>query len=143
MTRLELHQAYLRNISKGTTEQRRSRKWRRQHRKLHFMLEPFSRRRMGHYRNDHYIEINGVAHEATNLLQWCLGLDKTRRVAEDTLGQAWISTVWLGLEHFGGMLYETMVFWDGNAEEQWRYRTREEALAGHQEALAYVRGKMN
>jgi hypothetical protein len=52
-----------------------------------------------------------------------------------------ISTVFLGIDHASGMgggpvLYETMIFGGPNDQAQWRYRTRDEALAGHRHAVA-------
>lgn len=67
-----------------------------------------------------------------------------KRVAEDHVtDEVWVSTVWLGLNHNWGdgppMIFETMVFggpWD---EDQWRYSTEEEALAGHRLIVAGLR----
>ncbi len=75
-----------------------------------------------------------------------------KRVAEDTVGPYWVSTVWLGINHrFVGdgppIIFETMVFLvqdDGErlgSDEfgQWRYCTEEQALQGHQEVVTLVR----
>lgn len=69
---------------------------------------------------------------------------KSRRVAETTIGDARISTVFLGLDHnWGGgppLLFETMIFGgehDGYCE---RYSTWDEAERGHAAALALVGG---
>lgn len=67
-----------------------------------------------------------------------------RHLGDDTIAGVRVSTVFLAFDHqFGNgppLLYETMVFGapDGD-ERQCRYATREEALAGHAEALAEVR----
>lgn len=48
-----------------------------------------------------------------------------------------VSTVFLGLDHsWNGPpeIYETMIFGGPHNEDQWRYSTREEAIAGHQSA---------
>jgi hypothetical protein len=59
----------------------------------------------------------------------------SRRVAKDTIGEAEVSTVFLGLDHnwLGGrpLLFETMIFGGPYNERQWRYSTWEEAEAGH------------
>lgn len=70
------------------------------------------------------------------------------RVAETTIGDKWISTVWLGRNHrFADgppLIFETMVFQlgeDGKVSS-WceldadRYSTEEEALAGHNAIVA-------
>ena len=66
------------------------------------------------------------------------------RVAETTLSDYWISTVWLGLDHsFGNspkQIFETMVFPYNSSSDKvtdWgeldmdRYSTEDEAIAGH------------
>lgn len=63
-----------------------------------------------------------------------------KRVAEDTVGQVWLSTVWLGLDHQYGdgppLIFESMTFSDLDGDDIWhnacwRYSTEAEALAGH------------
>lgn len=54
-----------------------------------------------------------------------------------------VSTVFLVIDHnyeFIGppLLWETMIFRDGDGQEQWRSATREEALAIHAEACCLV-----
>ena len=62
--------------------------------------------------------------------------EAARRVDVTTIGDARVSTVWLGLDHSFGygppVIFETMIF--GGEHDQWqnRYCTEEEALAGHQ-----------
>jgi len=54
-----------------------------------------------------------------------------------------ISTVFLGIDHSFGrgapVLFETMTFAPGDAEGQWRYRTWQEAEAGHAAVVASLR----
>ena len=56
-----------------------------------------------------------------------------------------VSTVFLGIDYSfgepgGPVLFETMIFWRGHELDEWRerYRTRDEALAGHAAAVALV-----
>ena len=81
------------------------------------------------------------------LLEWGSMFEDrtTKRVAETTLPDGtWISTVWFGLDHrFGDgppLIFETMVFpsKDGLLYEldTYRYSTEEEAIKGHEEAVA-------
>jgi hypothetical protein len=78
------------------------------------------------------------------------------RVAQDTIGPYWISTVWLGLDHGfmrGGppIIFETMVFANdevrGDAPllefDMDRYATEEEAKAGHDAMCLLVRATLN
>lgn len=87
-----------------------------------------------------------------------------RRVAEDLVGDIWVSTVWLGLDHNwmpGGrpIIFETMVFDQGTTETinlgggdreyhpsldefSRRYCTEDEAMAGHKEVVAEVAAMM-
>lgn len=72
-----------------------------------------------------------------------------KRVAQDVIGQLWVSTVWLGLDH--GMpwgqreIFETMVFGRDGHHVDWhefdchRYSTEAEALAGHEAICAALR----
>jgi hypothetical protein len=70
-------------------------------------------------------------------LEWTVWFESADRVvAQDETNQgAHVSTIFLGLDHnFGGgtpILFETMVWFDGNDVEQHRYSTWEEAEAGH------------
>jgi hypothetical protein len=62
-----------------------------------------------------------------------------RRVDQTEIGNCHVSTVFLGLDHnwdIGGppLLFETMVFHDGDGEESWRYSTWDEAVEGHEKA---------
>jgi hypothetical protein len=65
-----------------------------------------------------------------------------RHVALDTVGDVRVSTVFLGLDHRFGpgspVLFETMVFGGPLDQEQNRYATWDEALAGHHALLKRV-----
>lgn len=67
-------------------------------------------------------------------------------VKQETIGDYWISTVWIGLDHnFMGTephIFETMVFRESTGESDLdcrRYSTEWEALQGHEEMAAEVR----
>lgn len=69
---------------------------------------------------------------------------RVKRVAADTIGDLWVSTVWMGLDHSWGsgppLIFETMVFGDGPwGDWQDRYASEAEALAGHQRIVAAIR----
>lgn len=69
------------------------------------------------------------------------------RIAEDTIGNYWISTVWVGLVMNltwtnAPIIFETMVFEgdaDGHDLDMLRYATEEEARQGHAEMVTLVR----
>ena len=91
----------------------------------------------------HYYDKHGVP---IPMGDWCalFGDLDYRRVASDEIGESRISTIWLGIDHnfgFDGepILFETMVFGGALDGEQWRYRTLDEALAGHNEIVEMVR----
>jgi hypothetical protein len=67
-----------------------------------------------------------------------------RRVAEDSIGDAHVSTVLLMLDHDfmndRPVIFETMIFGGKFDGWQWRYCTREEAVEGHREAVELVSG---
>lgn len=66
-----------------------------------------------------------------------------RHVGKDNVGEVFISTVFLGVDHayYGGppILFETMVFRGHLDERQWRYATWDEAVAGHARIVQAVR----
>jgi hypothetical protein len=70
--------------------------------------------------------------------------DTYKRVAETTIGEAWISTVWIGINsRWSGdgppIIFETMIFGGPHDGYQYRYSTQDEALAGHARAETLVR----
>lgn len=81
-----------------------------------------------------------------DVLEWgaWFGDNDNRRLKRDEVGNVLVSTVFLGLDHSHGMdgppvLWETMIFGSpAHNDYQERYCTREEALAGHAEALKLV-----
>ena len=79
-----------------------------------------------------------ITEEDKELAYKCLR-DKRKIVGQDHVGNTWVSTVFLGLNHQYGdhgppLLFETMVFRNDSGEEMWRYSTYEEALKGHKQA---------
>ena len=78
--------------------------------------------------------------------QWAVGFgDRTlKTVAKDQIGDAKVSTVWLGLDHelgFDGppLIFETMIFGGEHDKFQERYSTEEQARARHLEIVAALR----
>ena len=72
------------------------------------------------------------------------------RVAEDTIGNLWISTVWLGINHefrenLPPIIFETMIFKAEGKDRtktevyQMRYSDEQEAFAGHLIAVQYAK----
>jgi hypothetical protein len=66
-----------------------------------------------------------------------------KRVAYTVIGEMYVSTVWLGLNHSfvdgPPEIFETMVFGGELDQEQWRYSTIEQARAGHEDVVTIVR----
>lgn len=83
------------------------------------------------------LDRNGQPKESEDPLVWAQQFTTDmRKLKHDHVGKILVSTAFLGLDHnFGGggppVLFETMVFGGPLDEEQHRYCTREEALAGH------------
>src|SRR5271157_1791088 len=79
-----------------------------------------------------------------DIKEWVAAFQKiNRRVAEVFVRKSRISTVFLGLDNNyrgggGPVLWETMIFGGKFDGEQWRYRTRHEALEGHVAAVRKV-----
>ena len=62
------------------------------------------------------------------------------RVAKDDVGDVFISTMFLGIDHrFDDagppLLFETMIFGGPDDEETWHYSTWDDAVAGHAVAV--------
>ncbi len=94
--------------------------------------------------DDYYILIDKKA-VPTDMATWAKELERvdSRKVADDTIGDAWVSNVFLGLDHQFGegppLLFETLVF-DGELDgEMDRYATWEEAEKGHAEMVKRVK----
>lgn len=72
--------------------------------------------------------------------------EKDRVVKQETIGDAWISTVFLGLDHSWEegppVLFETMIFGGEHDMYQDRYCTWEEAEEGHKKAVNLVTTKL-
>jgi hypothetical protein len=87
---------------------------------------------------NHYIlDADGQPQLEPDLLRWAAWSEGApRRVARSTVGEAKVSTVFLGVDHaFGSgppILFQTVIFNGPHDEAQWRYHTRAEAEAGHQ-----------
>jgi hypothetical protein len=71
------------------------------------------------------------------------GPNSYTRIGEDTVGEATISTVWLGMDHgwpgpepYRPVIFETMIFGGPHDHCMMRYHTEEEAIKGHAEAVA-------
>ena len=82
-----------------------------------------------------------------DVMTWAVGFEgEDKRVAETTVGEYWVSTVFIGLDFGIGegppLIFETMIFQaegEGSAYSfQARYSTEGEAEAGHALVVAQV-----
>ena len=68
--------------------------------------------------------------------------NNSRTVAREDIGDATVSTVFLGLDHsFNGVtpvLWETMIFGGKHDQYQERYKSHYDAIIGHQRAINLV-----
>ncbi len=78
------------------------------------------------------------------LMEWARAVESDGKVvAQDTIDDQRVSTVWLGLDHRSDdgppLIFETMIF--GGPHDQYcdRYSTEEMALAGHNRTVAALR----
>lgn len=86
---------------------------------------------------------NGEPERVDDALAWAEWYETADcHVGYTMLGDVRISTVFLGIDHQFGegppILWETMVFGGALDQEQVRYATRAEALAGHQDMVMRV-----
>jgi hypothetical protein len=83
------------------------------------------------------------------MLEW-VAMAKTRARADDSWRQrrtevddAEVSTVWLGVDHRRGdgppLFWETIIFGGEHSGDQWRYSSKEAALAHHDQIVAALR----
>jgi hypothetical protein len=108
--------------------------------------------------SDYYILRGHVPVLCTDLLTWARWLENTNRiVSQDRIGDVFISTVFLGVDHnfYGGdpLLFETMVFDEGDKVELFngiktpdsideytqRYSTWDQAEEGHKQIMQLIR----
>lgn len=97
--------------------------------------------------NDKYVlDKYGKVKPEQDLLTWARWFETANRhLAKDRISaKVWVSTVFLGLDHSFGegeepVLWETMIFGGRHDQATWRYRSQEEALKGHQRAVALAR----
>jgi hypothetical protein len=92
---------------------------------------------------DYYIldRHNAVRCDAMTWASWFETHQKDRRVAATEITpDVHVSTVFLGLDHALGIgppqIFETMIFGGVHNGDQWRYSTWDEAIAGHEAAVA-------
>lgn len=91
-----------------------------------------------------YWKLNGhTVVPATDVMDWASSFENGKRhVAQTVLGDVWVSTVFLGIDHSHGFgppqFFESMVFGGPFDQEQLRYTTWDEAERGHEKLLAMV-----
>jgi hypothetical protein len=84
-----------------------------------------------------------VASNVREYSAWEEANPERKAVKQDTIGEVFISTVFLGLDHSWRddrrpLLWETMVFGGDHDQYQQRYYSYEDAIEGHQTALDLV-----
>jgi hypothetical protein len=79
--------------------------------------------------------------QTDDLEEWAQAFEGAERCVARTEAAPGIivSTVFLGIDHSFGhgvpLVFETMIFRNGQGDEMWRYSTWEEAEAGHEAAV--------
>ena len=83
-----------------------------------------------------------VAKPVLEAAQWLEDNDHRRIVKQENIGDIFISTVFLGLDHAWNsdvpVLWETMIFGGIHDQYQDRYTSYEDALKGHELALTLI-----
>lgn len=78
--------------------------------------------------------------------EWLANSDGDRRVAETTIYDMYVSTVFLGIDHAfmrgPARLFETMIFGGAHDEGSWRCSTWAEAEAQHEMACNIARARV-
>jgi hypothetical protein len=98
--------------------------------------------------NERYYILDGHKVVAVGLLEWGTWLEthrKERIVAKTMIGDAEVSTVFLGLDHRFGegppLIFESLIFGGVHDGEMEHYSTWEEAEAGHAKLVAMLSDK--
>lgn len=94
----------------------------------------------------HYVLRGKEVVRAISMEQWAREFenDPNRILSQTSIGCYKISTVFLGLDHNFDkkgppLVFETMIFGEGQwDQQQYRYSTYEEAMAGHQAACELI-----
>ena len=96
--------------------------------------------------NDYFILDDDHNLIAADLMTWSHWFEnaENRVVAKTQVGNCVVSTVCLGIDHNfmrdgRPLLFETMVFVDGNDEDCWRSSTWAEAVAQHERVVDEMR----
>jgi hypothetical protein len=98
--------------------------------------------------NHFYMLIDGDPVATNDIGEWGRWMaTNTRAVAKTSIDGADVSTVFLGLDHsfrVGAVpiLFETMIFGGAHDQYQERYATLEEAMRGHERAVAIAKGEV-
>lgn len=93
----------------------------------------------------HYKLVGRTPVKVPTLMDWAMTFsDPQNKIANDQVGDASVSTVFLGIDHnfFGDgppVLFETMVFVGKGDGQMKRYASYDDAERGHKETLAEVR----
>jgi hypothetical protein len=81
-----------------------------------------------------------------DLLKWAMWFGhshQSRILQQDHIGDAFVSTVFLGLDHSFSegppVLWETMIFGGEHSDWMRRYTSGDDAIAGHMEAVEMVK----
>lgn len=97
--------------------------------------------------NDKYIlDAKGEPVQCSDIKLWAafMGDDAARTVAKETIGKSIVSTVFIGFNSTfmpgDPVLYETLIIGGAKDGECKRYKTKAEALAGHDEMVKAVKG---
>lgn len=94
---------------------------------------------------DYYI-LDGKTPKKVEMLEWARWFEKAREeriVAKTDVGNAYVSTVFLGSDHQWGdgppLIFETLIFGGVHDQDMWRCSTWEEAEQQHADACELVR----
>jgi hypothetical protein len=93
----------------------------------------------------HYFLNPDHTYSPCDLLTWARQFEsENRQVADDEINGYRVSTVWLGTDHNYGaghpLVFETMIFNPAGKDNYLvRYTTWDQAVAGHQKAIDWVK----
>lgn len=92
------------------------------------------------------LDDRGEPQAVRDVMEWARWFEanrSNRQIGDTTVGEVRVSTVFLGMNHQWGagppLIFETMIFGGPYDNYQWRWSTRAEAIAMHDQAAAAIR----
>ena len=100
--------------------------------------------------DDQHQPVRAIISTVGQFFDWSERWNQQRSILHEEVAPGlFVSTIFLGIDHSYSidpdhtpLLFETMVFNDYEAGDQWRYHTYDEAVAGHAAVVEMIRARI-